>query len=60
MQLNNTNHLFRKKIHKYENLIQKEMKYFEELCDFLDIELAEVHQSVAQFHHDHEAEIRVK
>ena len=38
--------------------LQKEIKYFEELCDFLDFELAEVHQNVAEFHHDHEAEIK--
>ena len=39
-------------------VLQKEIKYFEELCDFLDFELAEVRQSVAEFHHDHEAEIK--
>ena len=38
--------------------LRKSVKYLEELCDVLDLELADVRQNLSQFHHDHEAEIK--
>ena len=38
--------------------LKRNIKYLEELCDVLDLELTDVRQNLAQFHHDHEAEIK--